>query len=279
MSHDDRKDDWYCKHCSDYWGGHYVNRGHRKVCFKCQVANEFVFHGKPVATGPPSRRVVTPSNNVDFKKENAKLRSELARLKSAAHGAPRAPDEESDEMAKLVADAKAIRGLAKENPILAKALAALEARISELRATRLSVKPPSERMRQLEAEAKRKQKEMEGIQKKRAVALERIAKEQAAIAELDAVAAASAASISKLQEKISQLAAEVQAKAASDPSQGAADMDADTAKTGASELDGDIQVEAATTVAAELGIDGGAKRVMEIIAAASAASKKAKTGL
>jgi hypothetical protein len=279
MSHDDRKDDWYCKHCSDYWGGHYVNRGHRKVCFKCQVAKEFVFHGKPVATGPPSRRVVTPSNNVDFKKENAKLRSELARLKSAAHGAPRAPDEESDEMAKLVADAKAIRGLAKENPILAKALAALEARISELRATRLSVKPPSERMRQLEAEAKRKQKEMEGIQKKRAVALERIAKEQAAIAELDAVAAASAASISKLQEKISQLAAEVQAKAASDPSQGAADMDADTAKTGASELDGDIHVEAATTVAAELGIDGGAKRVMEIIAAASAASKKAKTGL
>ena len=97
-----------------------------------------------------------------------------------------------------------------------------------------------------------------------------------AIAELDAVAAASAASIAKLQEKISQLAAEVQAKAASDPSQGAADMDADTAKTGASELDGDIQVEAATTVAAELGIDGGAKRVMEIIAAASAASKKAK---
>ena len=169
MSHGDRKDDWYCKHCSDYWGGHFVNRGHRKSCFKCQVAKECVFHGKPIATGPPSRRVVTPSkNNVDVKKENAKLRSELARLKSAAPGAPRAPDEESDEMAKLVADAKAIRGLAKESPILANALAALEARISELRATRLSVKPPSERLRQLEAEAKRKQKEVEGIQKKRA---------------------------------------------------------------------------------------------------------------
>jgi chromosome segregation ATPase len=223
--------------------------------------------------------VAKPSNNDDFKKENAKLRSELARLKSAVSGAPLAPDGESDEMAKLVADAKAIRGLAKESPILANALAALEARISELRATRLSVKPPSERMRQLEAEAKRKQKDIESIQKRRAAALERIAKEQAAIADLDAVAAASAASIAKLQEKISQLAAEVQAKATSDPPQGDEAMDADTANTEARKPDGDIQVETATSVAAELGIEGGAKRVMEIIAAASAATKKTRTGL
>ena len=275
MSHGEN--DWYCKHCSDYWGGHFVNRGHRKSCFKCGVAKVSVFHGKPVDIGPPSRRVVTPNVNIDFKKENAKLRAEVARLKASSEkgkgkGAS-APVPRDGELEKLLAEAKAVRALAKTVPGLDEVLAGKEATIDEMRASRLSVKPPSERMRQLEAETKRKQKDLETVQSKRTAATERIAKEQAAIAKLDADALVLAAAVAKLEEDVAKLAAELQSKTTHDVS--GPEAAADTTKADAME----VGSEAAATVAEELGVEGGAKRVMEILAAATAASKKAKTGL
>ena len=205
--------DWYCKSCSDYWGGHYVNRGHRVECFKCGLAKGQVFFGKPT-TGDPSQRVVPHAlQDTDAKNENAKLRAELARLKKAQDGSETfKPETNNDELDKLVADAKAVRVLSKSVPGLDDALAGMDARIEKLRADRLKVKPGSERLRQLEGETKRKQSELAGIQSKRAAANDRIAKEQAKIEKLDADGVLLGAAIAKLQESVANLAEEIQVK-------------------------------------------------------------------
>ena len=73
-------DDWYCKTCSDHWGGHYVNRGHRKACFKCGLEKNYVFQGKVKAT-MPARNGAQPPEGI--KAENTKLRAEVAKLKAS----------------------------------------------------------------------------------------------------------------------------------------------------------------------------------------------------
>ena len=213
MNHGDRKDDWYCKSCDDFWGGHYVNRGHRAACYKCKLSKGHVFGGKPSAAGNPSQRVVPHAKaDTGIQKEIAKLRAENIRLKQAAgrtDGAPAETDE--DELEKLVAKAKSVRSLVKSVPELGDALAALDTRIAGLRADRLKAKPGSERLRQLETETKRKQAELASAQSKRAAAQERIAKEQSIIAKLDADGVALTVAIAKLQESVAKLAEEFQA--------------------------------------------------------------------
>jgi hypothetical protein len=93
------KDDWYCKSCSDYWGGHYVNRGQRTECYKCKLAKGQVFFGKPSTAACPSQRDAPRAKpDTDIKKENAKLRAELARLKQTPGGSDAAePEANNDE--------------------------------------------------------------------------------------------------------------------------------------------------------------------------------------
>ena len=275
------KDDWYCKSCADYWGGHYVNRGHRVECYKCKLAKGQVFFGKPSTADCPSKRVAPRATpDTDVKKENAKLRAELARLKQAPGRSGTVELETNDELDKLVADAKSVRALAKSVPCLGDALAGMDARIAELRADRLKVKPGSERLRQLEGETKRKQSELASIQSKRVAANERIAKEQAAIEKLDADGVFLAAAIAKLQESVARLAEEIQVNSSSDPFRGSAAADA-TGNTEAKEKEEmEVDPEVAQAVATNLGVEGGAKRVLEIFAAAAAAAvvKRTKMG-
>jgi hypothetical protein len=126
------KDDSYCKSCADYWGGHYVNRGHRVECYKCKLAKGQVFFGKPSTADCPSQRVAPRAKpDTDIKKEHAKLRAEHARLKHAPGGSGTGePEANNDELDKLVADAKAVRSLAKSVPCLGDALAGMDARIA-----------------------------------------------------------------------------------------------------------------------------------------------------
>jgi hypothetical protein len=190
--------------------------------------------------------------DTDIKKENAKLRAELTRLKQAPDGSGTVePETNNDELDKLVADAKAVRSLAKSVPGLGDALAGMDARIAEIRADRLKVKPGSERLRQLEGETKRKQSELASIQSKRAAANERIAKEQAKIEKLDADGLLLEAAIAKLQESVAKLAEEIQ-----------------VGNTGAIDKEKmEVDPEVAQVVATNLGVEGGAKRVLEIFAA------------
>ena len=58
-------DDWYCKFCEDAWGGHFVNRGFRNACFRCQLAKCNCFHGKPKSSTNLSKRVDSASNRPD----------------------------------------------------------------------------------------------------------------------------------------------------------------------------------------------------------------------
>ena len=144
-------------------------------------------------------------------------------------------------------------------PGLDDALAGMDARIEKLRADRLKVKPGSKRLRQLEGETKRKQSELAGIQSKRAAANDRIAKEQAKIEKLDADGVLLGAAIAKLQESLANLAEELQVKTS------AADG---TGSTGAIEKERmEVDPEVAQAVATNLGVEGGAKRVLEIFAA------------
>jgi chromosome segregation ATPase len=112
---------------------------------------------------------------------------------------------------KLVAKAKSVRSLVKSIPELGVALAALDARIAELRADRLKAKPGSERLRQPETETKRKQAVLASVQSRQAAVQERIAKQQAIMAKLDADGVALAAAITKLPESMAKLAEEIQA--------------------------------------------------------------------
>jgi chromosome segregation ATPase len=116
-----------------------------------------------------------------------------------------------DELEKLVAKTKSIRSLVKTIPELGDALVALDARIAGLRADRLKAKPGSERLRQLETETKRTQAALASVTSKRAAAQERIAKEQAIMAKLDADGVELAAAITKLPESMAKLAEEIQA--------------------------------------------------------------------
>ena len=169
------------------------------------------FFGKVERTGSSSHRVVQRAHpDAGIQKEIAKLLAENTRLKQAAGKADAAPAEAGeDELEKLVAKAKSVRLLVKSIPELGDALAALDARIAELRADRLKAKPGSERLRQLETETKRKQVELASVQSKRAAAQERIAKEQAITAKLDADGVALVAAITKLQESRATLAEEL----------------------------------------------------------------------
>ena len=69
--------DWYCRFCDDFWGGHYVNRGHRHECYKCKLAKGECFDGKPPPSGNPSQRVATRVKPVTaIKKEYARKRDD-----------------------------------------------------------------------------------------------------------------------------------------------------------------------------------------------------------
>ena len=172
MGHGDGKDEWYCTSCSDYWRGHYLDRSHRAACFKCQLPKGQCFFGKVERTGSPMHRVVQRAHpDAGIQKEIAKLQAENTRLKQAAGKADAAPAEAGeDELEKLVAKTMSVRSLVKSIPELGDALAALDARLAELRADRLKAKPGSERLRQLETETKRKQVELASVQSKRAAA-------------------------------------------------------------------------------------------------------------
>ena len=52
------KEDWYCKFCSDHWGGHYVVRGSRRECYKCHLPKGQCFDGNVVQLGSPTQRIV-----------------------------------------------------------------------------------------------------------------------------------------------------------------------------------------------------------------------------
>ena len=78
------KDDWYCKSCADYWGGHYVNRGHRVECYKCKLAKGQVFFGKPSTAECPSQRVAPRAKPDTAIKENARKRNDCQEVDGIA---------------------------------------------------------------------------------------------------------------------------------------------------------------------------------------------------
>ena len=141
----------------------------------------------------------------------------MATREKGAPDPPRTAD--GAELSKMLAEAKAIREFAKSYPSAGNGLPELEARIAALREEQQRVKPGSQRLRQLEADARRKLSEIASLDAKKKAANDRIDKERLVLARMDEEGVRLAQSLATLQASIATVAEEIKALAQHDPKQ------------------------------------------------------------
>ena len=106
----DAAEDWTCKLCKDKSGKPFENRGHRKLCFRCNVAKGSCFGSKVQRSEGGARKPALAEWQValqrkeealqKLRKQQEQLKQENARLKKAAEAASSAnTDMELDSLA------------------------------------------------------------------------------------------------------------------------------------------------------------------------------------
>ena len=266
---------------SDHWGGHYVVRGSRRECYKCHLPKGQCFDGNVVQLGSPTHRVVQrqPPPTDGGAKRIQQLEAELRRLKQGptamASSGTASTSVDNQELAKLESEVKQLKTMAKEVNGLEGIIAEKEKCVAALRSQQLQAKPGSVRLRQLEGEFKRKQSQLHGVDIRKQKALERIEAEKKVFEKLQAEAVELQAQLAALQADTAKLAEEIQQESEPRPKGNAADSSHGTLHEGAQPID--IDVEEAENMAAQLGIEGGGKRLWDAMLAASTA-KRIRTG-
>jgi chromosome segregation ATPase len=233
------KEDWYCKFCSDHWGGHYVVRGSRRECYKCHLPKGQCFDGNVVQLGSPTHRVVQrqPPPTDGGAKRIQQLEAELRRLKQGptamASSGTDSTSVDNQELAKLESEVKQLKTMAKEVNGLEGIIAEKEKCVAALRSQQLQAKPGSVRLRQLEGEFKRKQSQLHGVDIRKQKALERIEAEKKVFEKLQAEAVELQAQLAALQADTAKLAEEIQQESEPPPKGNAADSSHGTLHEGA----------------------------------------------